>query len=282
MVRHLAAAVSALLLLGACSPDAADDGRLQVVASFFPVADLVRHVGAGDVTVHDLTPPGVEPHDFEPSTREVDRIEDADVVVTLGDGFQPAIEQAAERATGHVVELIDVIPDRRPGDPHIWLDPTIMASLAVSVGELLAEADPDRTDAFRTRAAAYADELRALDAEYRARLTTCDRRVIVTTHDAFGYLTRHYALEQQPLTGLSPEAEPDPRRLAELADLVRSRGVTTVFTEGAEESKAADALAREAGVRTAVLSTLEVPMEGGYIGGMRANLAVLAEALGCR
>lgn len=274
--------MSAVLLLGACSPDAADDGRLQVVASFFPVAELVRHVGAGDVTVHDLTPPGVEPHDFEPSTREVDRIEDADVVVTLGDGFQPAIEQASERATGHVVELIDVIPDTRPGDPHIWLDPTIMASLAVSIGELLAEADPDHADAFRTRAAAYADELRALDAEYRTRLATCDRRVIVTTHDAFGYLARHYGLEQQPLTGLSPEAEPDPKRLAQLADLVRSRGVTTVFTEGTEDSKAADALAREAGVRTAVLSTLELPVESGYIGGMRANLAVLVEALGCR
>lgn len=282
MARHLAAALSAVLLLGACSPDATDDGRLQVVASFFPVAELVRHVGAGDVSVHDLTPPGVEPHDFEPSTREVDRIEDADVVVTLGDGFQPAIEQASERATGHVVELIDVIPDTRPGDPHIWLDPTIMASLAVSIGELLAEADPDHTDAFRTRAAAYADELRALDAEYRTRLTTCDRRVIVTTHDAFGYLARHYNLEQQPLTGLSPEAEPNPERLAQLADLVRSRGVTTVFTEGAEDSKAADALAREAGVRTAVLSTLELPVAGGYIEGMRANLAVLAEALGCR
>ena len=282
MARHLAAAVSAVLLLGACSPDAADDGRLEVVASFFPIAELVRHVGAGDVTVHDLTPPGVEPHDFEPSTREVDRIEDADVVVTLGDGFQPAIEQASERATGHVVELIDVIAGTRPGDPHIWLDPTIMASLAVSIGELLAEADPDHTDAFRTRAAAYADELRALDAEYRTRLTTCDRRVIVTTHDAFGYLAHHYGLEQQPLTGLSPEAEPDPKRLAQLADLVRSRGVTTVFTEGTEDSKAADALAREAGVRTAVLSTLELPVDDGYIGGMRANLAVLADALGCR
>lgn len=281
MARSLAVAM-ALLVLAACAPTGDDDGRLDVVAAFFPVAELVRNVGGEDVRLHDLTPPGVEPHDFEPSTREVDRIEDADVVLTLGDGFQPAIEQASERATGHVVELIDVIPDTRPGDPHIWLDPTIMASLAVSIGELLAEEDPDRTDAYRTRAAAYADELRALDAEYRTRLTTCDRRVIVTTHDAFGYLARHYNLEQQPLTGLSPDAEPDPQRLAQLADLVRTRGVTTVFTEGAEESKAADALAREAGVRTAVLSTLELPVDGGYIGGMRANLAVLTEALGCR
>lgn len=282
MARLLAVAVALLVLAAGCSPDAADDGRLEVVAAFFPVAELARHVGGADIVVHDLTPPGVEPHDFEPSTREVDRIEDADVVLTLGDGFQPAIEQASERATGHVVELIDVIPDTRPGDPHIWLDPTIMASLAISIGELLAEEDPDHTDAFRTRAAAYADELRALDAEFRTRLTTCDRRVIVTTHDAFGYLARHYNLEQQPLTGMSPEAEPDPQRLAQLADLMRSRGVTTVFTEGTEESKAADALAREAGVRTAVLSTLELPVEGGYIAGMRANLAVLAEALGCR
>ncbi|MBW3669161.1 MAG: metal ABC transporter substrate-binding protein [Actinobacteria bacterium] len=282
MVRRIVAAM-ALLVLAACSPDAGDDdGRVDVVASFFPLAELVRHVGGDDVVLHDLTPPGVEPHDFEPSSREVDRIEDADVVVTLGDGFQPAIEQASERATGHVAELIDVIPDRRPGDPHIWLDPTIMASLAVSIGELLAEVDPANAEAYRTRAAAYADELRALDAEYETRLTNCERRVIVTTHDAFGYLARRYGLEQQPLTGLSPEAEPDPKRLAELADLVRSRGVTTVFTEGTEESKAADALAREAGVRTAVLSTLELPVEGGYIGGMRANLAVLAEALGCR
>jgi len=163
----------------------------------------------------------------------------------------------------------------------VWLDPVLMRDAVVEVGDALAEADPEHADAFRRRAGAFAEQLTTLDAEYAAALRTCERRVIVTTHDAFSRLVARYELRQESLTGVAPEAEPDPRRVAELLDLVRRERVTTVFTEGQEERRAAASLAREAGIGTAVLRTLEQAVDGGYVKGMRDNLAVLTAALGC-
>jgi zinc transport system substrate-binding protein len=111
---------------------------------------------------------------------------------------------------------------------------------------------------------------------------------MVTSHAAFGYLAARYGLIQQPIAGISPEAEPDPRRLAELADLVRREGVTTVFTETLVSPRVANTLAREAGVHTAVLNPVEglSPEEVGrgenYVSVMDANLRTLRQALECR
>src|SRR5207253_9132862 len=121
----------------------------------------------------------------------------------------------------------------------------------------LIDVDPADADGFRTRADDYRTRLEELDAAFRAGLADCDRTTIVTTHEAFGYLARRYGLEQVAISGLSPDAEPDPRRLAELTDLVRAQGVTTIFTEELVSPKVAQTLAREAGVKTAVLSTIE-------------------------
>lgn len=272
MWRHVVGVV--LILTSACGggengPD--DDGRLSVVASFFPLAELAREVGGPEVEVHDLTPAGVEPHDLELSSKEVDRIEDADVILYLGGDFQPGVERAIDRADGRRVDLL-------PGgerDPHVWLDPVAMAGFVDKVVEAFGPGSRARGDDYKRR-------LQQLDDEYRTRLAGCDRRVLVTTHDAFGHLAERYNLEQEPLTGLSPDAEPNPQRLGELADLVRSKGVTTVFIEGTEETKSAEALAREAGVKTAVLHTIEFGTGRSYIDEMRANVGILAEALGCR
>lgn len=279
--------IVALAVTGtSCSSDGgsgAGDGRIRVVASFFPLAELARGIGGPDVEVTDLTPAGVEPHDLEPSSREVDAIEDADVVLYVGGGFQPGVERAVARARGgRHVDLAKGLPGAIPDDPHVWLDPGMALELADRVHRALSDAHEPKRDELRSRYESYRARLEQLMVAYRTRLRTCDRRILVTTHDAFGYLARGYELEQHPLTGLTPDAEPDPKRLAQLADLVRARGVTTVFTEGAGSSKSAEALAREAGVGTAVLHTLETPTEGGYLGGMQANLDALATGMGCR
>jgi zinc transport system substrate-binding protein len=273
----LVTALAVPALAAACSSGADHDGRVVVAASVFPLAEVARAVGGDDVRVQDLTPPGAEPHDFEPGSDDIDRIEDADVLFLLGGGFQPAVERAARRTDGRRVDLLE-----RGGDPHVWLDPVAMQHLTEQVADALAEADPGHADDHRRRAAAFVAELARLHDDYRTGLRACDRRVIVTVHQAFSRLADRYDLRQESLTGTAPEAEPDPRRVAELLDLVRRQGITTVFTEGTEEAKAAAALAREAGVRTAVLRTLEQPVEGGYLKGMRDNLEVLADALGCR
>ena len=257
----------------------AGEGTVQVVAAFAPLAEIAREVGGDAVEVRNLTPAGAEPHDLELSTDAVDAVEDADVVVYLGGGFQPAIEEVAGRADG---EALDVLPDEAGADPHVWLDPTKLIPIVEAVRDALRDASPDDIDDLEANAAAYIAELEALDAELEQGLETCERRVIVTAHAAFGHLAERYDLDQRAIAGTSPEAEPDPATLAKLADEVAAEGVTTIFTETLVAPDVAETLARETGVRTAVLDPIESLDDGAtYAGVMRENLAVLREALGC-
>jgi zinc transport system substrate-binding protein len=264
-----------------------DDGRLRVVAGFYPLAEAAARVGGDLVDVQNLTPPGGEPHDLEVTTRDVDRLEDADLVVYLGGGFQPGIEDVVGRGDGATVDVADEV-GLDHGDPHFWLDPTRLVEAVDAVATALADAAPGDARTFRRNAAAYRKELLSLDAELDRGLATCRRKQLVTAHAAFGYLADRYGLDQRAITGLSPEAEATPDRLADLAEQIEAAGVTTVFTETLVSPEVAEVLAREAGVRTAVLDPIEgltdAQLRAGATYGdvMRENLRTLRTALDCR
>lgn len=270
----------AALALGAACGDGdgrSADGRVRVAAGFSRLGELATTVGGDRVRVDDLTPSGAEPHDVELGSDDLDRLEDADLVLYLGGGFQPGLAKAADRAD----RAVDLLAEDERDDPHIWLDPVRWAEAANAVGDALAEADPPGAAAYRERATAFRAELEALHADMETGLATCQRRMMVTAHAAFGRMAARYRLEQEPITGISPEAEPDPKRLASLADLVKEQGVTHVFTEELVSPRVARALAREAGVQVAVLDPLEGRVDGGYVAGMRRNLDTLRSVLGC-
>jgi zinc transport system substrate-binding protein len=173
-------------------------------------------------------------------------------------------------------------------DPHFWLDPTLMADAVTEIEAALAAASPDDAGTFAANAARYRRKLAALDQDMRAGLAQCDRDEIVTSHAAFHYLAHRYGLTQLPIAGLSPEAEPDAGRLAELADRIEADGITTVFYETLVAPEVAETLAREAHVDAAVLDPLEgltgdqIDAGEDYLSVMRDNLAALTGALGCR
>ncbi|MGQ0803205.1 MAG: metal ABC transporter substrate-binding protein [Actinomycetota bacterium] len=288
IVRRWAAAglVTMLAVSGAgCRSDEGGSAGVDVVAGFYPLAWAAERIGGDRVTVTDLTPAGTEPHDLELTTRQVDDVLDAEVVIVLGDGFQPAVEDAAARRDGTTVEVLEGVPDDAlaEGDPHIWLDPLLMQDVVGIVEDALVQADPAHETVYRRNADDVRDELAALDDVYRAGLAMCQLDLVVTAHDAFGYLTDRYGLRNEGVAGLSPDAEPDARRLAELADLARDEGVTTVFTEELLSPEIAETLAREAGgLRTEVLSPLESRSDrGDYLSVMEDNLAKIRAALGC-
>ena len=279
-------------VLGAgCAPSSPAPGP-SVVAAFAPVAEAARQVAERRLAVIDLTPAGAEPHDLEVTAGQVDRIEAARVVLVLGKGFQPSVEQAARQHARRTAELLSRLPldardrTRVGNDPHVWLDPVLMRELVRAVEQELATADPTHAREYARNAARYEARLGVLDTEFARGLASCRRRTIVTAHDAFGWLARRYGLTQRAIAGISPDQEPDPKRLAELADLVRREGLTTVFTERLVSSRVARTLAREAGgVHTATLDPIEsasAARGGGYVGAMRRNLRALRAALDCR
>ena len=261
-----------------CGGDAgAGGGRTDVVAGFYPLAFAAEEIGGDGVEVTNLTPAGAEPHDVELSVRDVERVRSADVVLFLGGGFQPSLEEAAGSAEGEVDLLAGL--DRIEGDPHVWLDPVRFAEVAERIGAALG-ADASARE--------LAGRLRALDGEFRTGLADCERREVVTAHDAFAYLGERYDLEPIPIAGVSPEAEPSARDLEQVAELVRLRGATTVFVEPLLSPEVGETVARETGAETAVLDPLEglgdEALDRGedYFSVMRANLAALREGLGCR
>ena len=269
---------AAAFVASGCGGDEADGPR-PVVAAFYPLAYAASQVGAG--TVANLTPPGAEPHERELSPRDVERIQGAALVVYI-DGFQPALDDALADRDGPTLDVLDRL-DLLPGeggapDPHVWLDPVRYAQIARAVADALGDA---------STADAFVDRLRALDDELGRGLARCSRRELVTSHASFGYLADRYGLEQVPLLGVTPEAEPSPREIERLAREVRASGATTVFFETLVSPKLAETVAREAGATTAVLDPIEGlsagELEAGadYFSVMRANLAALRKALGC-
>lgn len=178
----------------------------------------------------------------------------------------------------------DHAADAGSKDPHLWLDPTRLATVGDQLADRLAQADPEHADEYTARATELRGKLDQLDAEFAAGLKNCQRREIVVSHTAFGYLTTRYQLEQIGVTGLSPEHEPSPQRLAEVIEEAKEHQATTIFFETLVSPKVAETIAAQVGAETAVLDPLEglvADNNGDYFSVMRANLATLQTGLDC-
>jgi zinc transport system substrate-binding protein len=265
----------ALVLFAFTGCGSGEDDRPTVVAGFYPLAWAAEQVGEGRFEIVNLTPAGAEPHDLELSPRDVETVRDAELVLYVGGGFQPALEDAVADREGRSLDVLG--PEER--DPHVWLDPARFERIVADVAEALGAAPAASDTVFA---------LNRLDEELRDALDDCERRELVTTHAAFGHLAERYGLEQLALTGTSPEAEPSPRELETLADRVRAAGATTVFAEPLVSDRVAQTIAREVGADVAVLDPIEglseERLDAGedYLSVMRDNLAALRDALGCR
>lgn len=298
--------LAAALALSACSSggsggsSSGSDG-VAVLASFYPLQYVAEQVGGDLVDVQTLTPPGAEPHDLELSPAQVDQVGASDLVVFLSD-FQPSVDDAvAANPPAHVVDAADDVTlhaaehddDAAEGDdtdhahgsldPHFWLNPTLLPPVAEQVAAQLSAIDPDHADEYAAGAAAFAQQMADLDGRYTTGLATCASRTIVTTHEAFSYLAEQYDLEQVGISGIDPEGEPSPARLAEVGRIVQDEGVSTIFFETLASPKVAETLADELGVDTAVLDPLEGLTDDtqDYVSVADANLATLHTALSC-
>ena len=316
MFRMTAVAAVAALTLGGCAASTAspDDGRLHVVASFYPLAYAVEQVGGDRVTVASLTKPGGEPHDLELLPRQILDLQRADVTVYLAH-FQPAVDAAvaahAKRSAFDVTEAADLMTleqdhadtdhaeheqadhghdddhdhDHGGTDPHFWLDPIRYGDVASAIAAQLTAADPAGATAYQAGAQAFTKRLADLDEAYRSGLSGCRTARVVTGHAAFGYLTTRYGLEEEAVSGLSPDQEPTAASMAHVVEFVRDNDIRTVYAETLASPALTETLARETGARVSVLD----PVEGitdesagpDYFAVMQANLTNLRAGQEC-
>ncbi len=304
------------LLLAACASQGTTSTTLSVAATFYPLAHFAQMVGGADVHVTQITPGGVEPHDFEPSPQDLAAVERSKVFLLQGNGFDAWAERLLQdlQANGvHTLTVTDhfsLLPAQQEGagaaassqagsgsgtvtgnamgDPHLWLDPGNAQRIVEMIRDTLSDVDPAHAEDYRRNTVAYLKDLRRLDAAYTSGLKSCREHEIVTSHNAFSYLGKRYGFTIRSIAGLSPEDEPSPRRMADIVQEAKTHGIKVIFFETLVPAKLSQAIAGEIGARTAVLTPIEGLTEDEqnagktYVSLMMENLEQLRSALQCR
>lgn len=298
-ILAVAAGIFAVLVLGAGrvrNHSAAAD-KLPVTASFYPLYFFAHEIGGDHAEVFTVVPAGSEPHDYEPTPRDIVRIGHSRLVILNGGGIEPwrlhlqsiinpertVIIEAAEGLAAYEMEE----DGKELADPHLWLSPALAGRITDAILRGFVIADPARRAEYEANAAVLKMRLTDLDREYREGLAFCKRRDFITSHAAFGYLAAEYDLNQVSLAGISPEEEPSPATLVSVARFARERKIGYIFFEALVSPKFSETIAREVGARTLILDPIEGITEddagrgGNYFTKMRENLAHLQLALQC-
>lgn len=293
----LALALLAAPALAGCAGESAGPAP-DVMATHYPLQFLAQRIVGPDFLVASVVKPGVEPHEYEATPVDVRRIADAKALVILGAGFEGWLRTAQEQAPGTklvvATEGVSLAPNpdageagELPSDPHAWLDPVLAQDMARAIERGLAGAFPERALQLKENADALVSDLARLDAEYRAGLATCEVRLAITNHAAYGYLASRYNFTELAISGLEPEGQPDPRTMSRIIDEARARNVTVIFFEDLVSPDLAEAIASEVGATTRVLSPIEsiaaerVAQGADYFTLMRENLDALKDGMRC-
>lgn len=273
-----------------------------VVTTIYPVYHFTQVVAGDSLDVLSIVTPGAEAHSFEPTPGVIRLLAEAELVVANGLDLEPwlarALDSFGDDRPALVVEASDPAVGREGvahddgdedhrTDPHIWLDPVLAIGQVERIRDALVEINESDADGYRFRSDAFVGELHNLNAEFEARLSSCRHDHFVTTHAAYGYLAERFGLEQIAIAGISPDAEPSARDLAELTERVTSLGLRYVLAEPSLSRRLAETVASESGLTLLPVHQLgsvtdeELAEHGDYLGLMRDNLESLATALEC-
>ncbi|WP_223587532.1 metal ABC transporter substrate-binding protein [Neobacillus bataviensis] len=304
MKRLLVPLVIFLLMVSGCSNTASTKSektsegskKLQIVTTFYPMYYFAKKVAGDSANVELLIPNGVEPHDWEPTAKDMAKIQDADVFIYNSQYFELWTEKVlksindsklkvVEASSG--IKLMDALESEEgeehtaSKDPHVWLSPVLAQQEVNTIAKALEQADPSNKDQFQKNATALNSELADLDHLYKETIDKAKKKEFVTQHAAFGYLAKQYGLTQIAIAGLSPDVEPTLGKLAELTELTKKKNMKVVYFEEMTSSKVAETLAKEIGAKTEVLNPLEgltkeEQQQGlDYFGVMKKNLDAL-------
>ncbi|MBY8913433.1 metal ABC transporter substrate-binding protein [Bacillus sp. YC2] len=278
-------------------------GKLHVVTTFYPMYEFTKQIVKDKGDVDMLIPSSVEPHDWEPTPKDIASIQNADLFVynsTYMETWVPSAEKsmgadhAAFVKASKGIDLIEGSDEEEEGhdhghshsmDPHVWLSPVLAQKEVKNITAQIVKQDPKNKAYYEKNSEEYIAKLKDLDKLYRTTLKKAAKKELITQHAAFSYLAKEYGLKQVAIAGLSPEEEPSAAKLAELKTFAKQHDVKIIYFEEVASPKVADTLAGEIGAKTEVLNTLEGLSQKerdkgiGYIDIMEKNLDALKDSL---
>ena len=274
--------------------------KLKVVTSFYPLYEFTKAVGGEKIDLTTLIPFGVEPHDWEPSPQKISELQNADLIIYNGIGFDSWLKDSIDNSklvdVSDGVHLIELKQEDKGSttnvkssfDPHIWLDPMIAKNISKSISSYLIKLDPANSDYYKQNTNQFAEQLDLLDNQIKKSLSDCKLNEFISFHEAFQYLANRYGLTQYSVQGLSPEGEILPQQISKIISLAKNLNITTIYSEDLKDPRLAEILASEIPNGNVLLLS---PIEGidkveqennvSYIDKMKTNIDNLAIGLGC-
>ena len=262
-----------------------DNSKLQVISSLNPLHEFSQIVGQDKVDVRLLVPVGVEPHDWEPTIKDVQEIQKSDLIIINGIGFENWVDNLAENNyQGIIVDtsdgiLINNLDQENTTDPHIWLNPVYAKKQVQNIELAFSNHDPENGEFYHANAVQYSEKLDLLDSKIRTELSNCNNDFIAF-HDAFSYFAEEYDLNQYTIIPSSnSHGEVTAKTLENVISKARELNIKVIFSEESVNTKTSQIIADEIGGKVLVLSPLEIVSDGDYISKMNQNLENLKEAL---
>ena len=264
---------------------AVDSTEISVMTSFYPLFEFTKQVGQDKVRVSLLVPPGIEPHDWEPTINELQKMYEANLIVINGIGFESWVDDIDTINSGIVivdtsVGISLINNDYSSVDPHIWLNPVMAKTQVTNIVNALVKIDPTNEKFYRDNAKSYQAKLDSLDTKIKNELFAC-KKDFITFHNAFSYFSIQYDLNQYTIIRSNDShSEPTLRTLEQIINLAKKFNIDVIFAEKALDTRTSQVIANEIGAKVLVLSPIEVGDENSnYLSKMENNLSNLKEAL---
>ena len=283
------AGIMGIMLIGCETKGNTEDttnDKLNIMVSIYPLKEFTEKIAGDKAEVNGLVPENMEPHDYEPKTKDFEKLMKSDAFIYNGLGMETWVDQVNETLKDKDVVIVnssDGIDVRKEGDavdPHSWLSLKQAQVQSENIKNTLVKLDEENKDYYEENYNKFKEELDALYDEYKPKFDQLDKKDFITGHAAFGYLCRDFGLTQKSVENLFGEGEPTPKQLEDLVKLAKENNIKTIFTESLASPKVSETLASEVGAKVQPIMTLESKEDGkSYIEAMRYNLEEIYKCL---
>jgi len=255
------------------------DDKLNIIVSIYPLKEFTEKIAGDKATVTCLVPDNMEPHDYEPKTKDFETLSKSKIFIYNGLGMETWVDQVNEVIKEKGVTILDssagveVRKEENAVDPHIWLSVKNAEIQSENIKNTLVKLDEKNKDYYEENYKKFKEELENVYDEYKPKFDTLNKKNFVTGHAAFGYLCRDFGLTQKSVENLFSEGEPTPKQLEDLVKFCKENNIKTVFSESLASPKVSQTLAKEVGAQVVPILTLESKEDDkDYIKAIRYNL----------